>query len=283
MAGRLDGKVAVITGGASGIGAATAARFVAEGAKVLLGDLQDEVGETLAASLGDGAAYRHCNVAREPQVKGLIDEAVDRFGRLDIVFNNAGFGGAMGSFEDTSVDEYDLTMDVLLKSVFLGIKHASPYLKAQRSGSIISTASVCGLMPTIGAHLYNVAKAGVIMMTKTAAVELAEYDIRVNCICPGYVATQLHVGRTLSELDADEAAERMDKARERTNESQPIARMGEAEDIASMALFLAGDESTWVTGTAQVVDGGLTLGKPWRKLAPMLTEHRPMRMYVPED
>ncbi len=283
MAGRLDGKVAVITGGASGIGAATAARFVAEGAKVLLGDLQDEVGEKLAASLGDGAAYRHCNVAREPQVKGLIDEAVDRFGRLDIVFNNAGFGGAMGSFEDTSVDEYDLTMDVLLKSVFLGIKHASPYLKAQRSGSIISTASVCGLMPTIGAHLYNVAKAGVIMMTKTAAVELAEYDIRVNCICPGYVATQLHVGRTLSELDADEAAERMDKARERTNESQPIARMGEAEDIASMALFLAGDESTWVTGTAQVVDGGLTLGKPWRKLAPMLTEHRPMRMYVPED
>ncbi len=283
MAGRLDGKVAVITGGASGIGAATAARFVAEGAKVMLGDLQDEVGEKLAASLGDGVAYRHCNVAREPQVKGLIDEAVDRFGRLDIVFNNAGFGGAMGSFEDTTVDEYDLTMDVLLKSVFLGIKHASPHLKAQRSGSIISTASVCGLMPTIGAHLYNVAKAGVIMMTKTAAVELAEYDIRVNCICPGYVATQLHVGRTLSELDDDEAAERMDRARERTNESQPIARMGEAEDIASMALFLAGDESTWVTGTAQVVDGGLTLGKPWRKLAPMLTEHRPMRMYVPED
>ncbi len=283
MAGRLDGKAAVITGGASGIGAATAARFVAEGAKVMLGDLQDEVGEKLAASLGDGVAYRHCNVAREPQVKGLIDEAVDRFGRLDIVFNNAGFGGAMGSFEDTTVDEYDLTMDVLLKSVFLGIKHASPHLKAQRSGSIISTASVCGLMPTIGAHLYNVAKAGVIMMTKTAAVELAEYDIRVNCICPGYVATQLHVGRTLSELDDDEAAERMDRARERTNESQPIARMGEAEDIASMALFLAGDESTWVTGTAQVVDGGLTLGKPWRKLAPMLTEHRPMRMYVPED
>jgi len=249
----------------------------------MLGDLQDEVGEKLAASLGDGVAYRHCNVAREPQVKGLIDEAVDRFGRLDVVFNNAGFGGAMGAFEDTTVDEYDLTMDVLLKSVFLGIKHASPYLKAQRSGSIISTASVCGLMPTIGAHLYNVAKAGVIMMTKTAAVELAEYDIRVNCICPGYVATQLHVGRTLSELDDDEAAERMNKARERTNESQPIARMGEAEDIASMALFLAGDESTWVTGTAQVVDGGLTLGKPWRKLAPMLTEHRPMRMYVPED
>ena len=283
MAGRLDGKVAVITGAASGIGAATARRFAAEGAKVMIGDLQDEVGEKLAASLGDGVAYRHCNVAREAQVKGLIDEAVDRFGRLDVLFNNAGFGGAMGSFEDTSVDEYDLTMDVLLKSVFLGIKHASPYLKAQRSGSIISTSSVCGIMPTIGAHLYNVAKAGVIMMTKSAAVELAEHDIRVNCICPGYVATQLHVGRTLSELDDDEAAERMDRARERTHEAQPIARMGEVEDIASMALFLASDESAWVTGTAQVVDGGLILGKPWRKLPKMITEHKPMRMYVPED
>lgn len=283
MAGRLDGKVAVITGGASGIGAATAARFVAEGAKVVLGDLQDELGEKLAASLGDGAAYRHCNVAREDQVKGLIDEAVDRFGRLDILFNNAGFGGAMGPFEDTTVDEYDLTMDVLLKSVFLGIKHASPHLKAQRSGSIISTASVCGLMPTIGAHLYNVAKAGVIMMTKTAAVELADWDVRVNCICPGYVATQLHVGRSLSELEEQEADERLDGARTRMQGAQPIERMGEADDVASMALFLASDESGWVTGTAQVVDGGLTLGKPWRKLGRMLTEHRPIRMYVPED
>ena len=283
MAGRLDGKVAVITGAASGIGAATVGRFVAEGAKVMMGDLQDEVGEKRAALLGPDVAYRHCNVAREPHVAGLINEAVERFGRLDIVYNNAGFGGASGPFEDTTMDEYDLTMDVLLKSVFLGIKHASPHMKAQRSGSIISTASVCGLVPAIGSHLYNVAKAGVVMMTKTAALELGEWDVRVNCICPGYIATQLTVGRTLSELDDDEVAKRLDAARERMGGAQPITRMGEASDIASMALFLASDDSAWVTGTAQVVDGGLTLGKPWRKLAKMITEHRPIRMYVPED
>jgi NAD(P)-dependent dehydrogenase (short-subunit alcohol dehydrogenase family) len=283
MTARLDGKVAVITGAASGIGAATARRFVAEGAKVVIGDLQDEVGEELAGSLGDGAAYRHCNVAREDQVAALIGEAVDRWGRLDVLYNNAGFVGASGAFEDIGVSEYDLTMDVLLKSVFLGIKHASPVMKAQRSGSIISTASVCGLVPAVGTHLYNVAKAGVVMMTKTAALELAEWDVRVNCICPGYVATQLAAGRALSEVDAEEAASRLDAARERMSESQPITRMGEPDDIAAMATFLAGDESAWVTGTAQVVDGGLTLGKPWRRQPKAVTEHRPIRMYVPED
>ena len=283
MTDRLTGKVAVITGAASGIGAATAARFIDEGAKVMMGDLQDEVGEKLAASLGPNAAYRHCNVAREPHVSALIGEAVERFGRLDVLYNNAGFGGASGPLDETTTDEYDLTMDVLLKSVFFGIKFASPHMKAQRSGSIISTASVCGLVPAVGSHLYNVAKAGVVMMTKSAALELAEWDVRVNCICPGYIATQLTAGRSLSELDDDEVTRRLDTARQRMDGAQPITRMGEATDIASMALFLASDDSAWVTGTAQVVDGGLTLGKPWRKLAKMITDHRPIRMYVPED
>ncbi len=280
---RLEGKVAVITGAASGIGAAIARRFVAEGAKVVIGDIQDEVGERLAGSLGANATFRHCNVAREDDVAALIGEATQRWGRLDVLYNNAGFVGVAGPFQDTSVDEYDLTMDVLLKSVFLGIKHASPTMKAQRSGSIISTASVCGLVPAIGTHIYNVAKAGVVMMTKSAALELAEWDVRVNCICPGYVATQLAAGRSLSEVDEVEAARRLDVARERMAESQPLTRMGEADDIAAMALFLAGDESTWVTGTAQVVDGGLTLGKPWRKQARSMTEHGEIRMYKPED
>ncbi|MDH4145669.1 MAG: SDR family oxidoreductase, partial [Acidimicrobiia bacterium] len=236
---RLDGKVAVITGAASGIGAATARLFVAEGAKVMIGDLQDEVGERLAAELGDAAAYQHCNVAREQQVNDLVRGAHERWGRLDVLYNNAGFVGASGPLEETSLDEYDLTMDVLLKSVFLGIRAAAPIMKAQRSGSIISTASVCGLMPTIGTHLYNVAKAGVVMFTKTMAVELAEHDVRVNCICPGYIATQLAAGRSLSELDDAEAERRLDQARDRMGESQPLARMGETDDIANMALFLA--------------------------------------------
>jgi NAD(P)-dependent dehydrogenase (short-subunit alcohol dehydrogenase family) len=281
--GRLDGKVAVITGAASGIGAATTARFVAEGAKVMIGDLQDEVGERFAASLGPSAGYRHCNVAREEQVAGLIGAAVDSWGHLDVLYNNAGFVGAQGPFESTSVEEYDLTMDVLLKSVFLGIKHASPLMKAQGSGSIISTASVCGLTPSIGTHVYNVAKAGVVMMTKSAALELAESGVRVNCICPGYVATQLAAGRALSDVDEQTNAERLTKVRDRMGESQPLHRMGEPDDIAQMALFLASDESTWVTGTAQVVDGGLTLGKPWRKQPRSITEPGPIRMYKPAD
>jgi NAD(P)-dependent dehydrogenase (short-subunit alcohol dehydrogenase family) len=276
MAGRLEGKVAVVTGGASGIGAATVRRFVAEGARVMFGDLQDGPGEDLAASLGEAAGYRHANVAHEADVAGLIGAAADRWGTVDVLFNNAGFVGATGSFEDTSEAEYDLTMDVLLKSVFFGIKHAAPLMKAQRSGSIVSTSSVCGLMPSIGTHLYNVAKAGVVMMTKSLALELAEWDIRVNCVCPGYVATGLAAGANLSELGPEVTAARLDKARERMGQSQPIQRMGEPEDVAALVTFLASEESSWLTGTAQVLDGGLTLGKPWRRQPAAVTEHRPL-------
>lgn len=280
---KLEGKVAVITGAASGIGAATAKLFVEEGAKVVVGDIQDEVGERFAASLGDNAIYRHCNVAREDQVAALIQAAVDTWGRLDVLYNNAGFVGAQGPFETTSVDEYDLTMDVLLKSVFLGIKHASPIMKAQGSGSIISTASICGLVPDVGTHLYNVAKAGVIMMTKSAALELAEQNIRVNAICPGFIATQLAAGRALSDIDDEENNQRLEKVRDRMADSQPLRRMGDPLDIARMALFLASDDSAWMTGTAQVVDGGLTLGKPWRKQGKQVTQPGPIRMYKPAD
>lgn len=280
--GRLDGKVAIITGGASGIGAATVRRFVAEGAKVMIADLQADVAEALAAELGPDVEARRCNVGREEDVEGVIRDTVERFGRLDVLYNNAGFGGAMGPFRDTGVDEYDLTMNVLLKSVFLGIKHASPIMIEQGSGSIISTASVCGLAPGIGPHIYTVAKAGVVMMTKTAALELAEHGIRVNCICPGYIATPLAAGAPISR-DADKSAARVDKLRSHNDEAQALHRSGEAEDVANVALFLASDESDWMTGTAQVIDGGLTLGKPWRKLSPMLTEHRPIKIYRPED
>ena len=147
---KLEGKVAIITGGASGIGAATAKLFVENGAKVVIGDIQDEVGERFAASLDDHGTFRHCNVAREDQVAALIAAATGTWGRLDVMYNNAGFVGAVGPFESTSVDDYDLTMDVLLKSVFLGIKYASPIMKQQGSRSIISTASICGLVPDVG-------------------------------------------------------------------------------------------------------------------------------------
>ena len=276
MSGQLEGKVAVVTGGASGIGEATVRQFVAEGAQVVIADLQEGPGEDLADELGDAARFVRTDVAVETEVAAAIAAAVDGFGRLDVLYNNAGFVGATGPLETTTADEYDRTMDVLLKAVFFGIKHASPLMKAQRSGSIISTSSVCGLTAGIGTHLYTVAKAGVIMLTKTAALELADWQVRVNAVCPGYVATPLAAGGTLTQLGRETAEERLATNRERMAMSQPIGRMGEATDIATLVTFLASDASSWITGTAQVIDGGLTLGKPWRKQPRNVTEHRPL-------
>ena len=276
MTARLDGKVAVVTGGASGIGEATVRQFVAEGARVVIADLQDGPGGDLADELGAGARFVRTDVSVEADVATAIAAAVDGFGRLDVLYNNAGFVGATGPLETTTSDEYDRTMDVLLKSVFYGIKHASPVMKQQRSGSIVSTSSVCGLTPGIGTHLYTVAKAAVIMLTRTAALELADWDVRVNAVCPGYVATPLTAGGTITQLGRDTTEERMAKGRERMAMSQPIGRMGEAADIAELVTFLASDASSWITGTAQVIDGGLTLGKPWRKQPRNVTEQRPL-------
>ena len=278
---RLEGKVAVITGGASGIGAATARRFAAEGARVLLADLQAEVAAALARDLGPDATAISCNVANEADVAGAVQAAVDRWGRLDVLFNNAGFGGASGPLEATSVADYDLTMDVLLKSVFLGLKHAAPVMKAQRAGSIINTASVCALRAGIGSTLYTVAKAGVLMLTQAAALEFAEHNVRVNAVCPGYIATPLAAGAPLAESEPERVATALDRLRSRNQDAQPLARPGEPEDVANMVLFLASDESAWVTGQGLVVDGGLLAGRPWRQLPRRITEPRPISLYRP--
>lgn len=280
--GRLEGKVAVITGGASGIGAATARLFVAEGARVVIADLQGEVAEGLASELGSEAIAVRCNVAREEDVEAAIATAVVRWGRLDVLYNNAGFGGINGPIEETTVAEYDLTMDVLLKSVFLGTKHAAPHMRAQGSGSIVNTASVCAFEAGIGNQLYTVAKAAVVMMTKTAAIELAEHNVRVNAVCPGYIATPLAAGRPLSQHAHEEVDAALDRLRERVGNSQPIARTGEPEDIARAVLFLASDDAEWVTGQTLVVDGGLLAGRPWRKLARNITERRELTLYRPD-
>jgi NAD(P)-dependent dehydrogenase (short-subunit alcohol dehydrogenase family) len=277
----LDGKVAVITGGASGIGAATVRRFIAEGAKVVIADLQGEVAAALARELGPDAMPFPCNVVEESEVAAAIGAAVERWGRLDVLFNNAGFGGITGPIEETTVDEYDMTMNVLLRSVFLGTKHASPIMKTQGSGSIINTASVCAFEAGIGAQIYSVAKAGVVMMTKTAALELAEFGVRVNAVCPGYIATPLAAGRPISTNSPERVEIGLERLRESSRDYQPMRRSGEPEDIAGMALFLASDDSQWVTGQAMVVDGGLLAGRPWRKLGPWITERRDIRLYRP--
>ena len=273
--GRLDDRVAVITGGASGIGAGTVRRFVDEGARVLVADLDVDRGEALVAEVGEATAFLRTDVSQEGDVAATIAEAVDRWGRLDCLFNNAGFGGALGPIESTSVDDYDLTFDVLLKSVFLGMKHAAPVMKEQGSGSIISTASVAGLRAGYAPHLYSTAKAAVIHLTKSVALELGEANVRVNAICPGFIATPLAYGRP-DATDSD-----IDAMRSAGSGAQVMGRVGEPADIADMALFLASDESGWVTGQWFAVDGGFEAGPPWSRWPDFAKQERPIRHHRP--
>ncbi len=257
--GKLDGKVAVITGGASGIGAATAKLFVTEGAKVMLGDIQDEAGEELATSLGEAVAYQHADVTQETDVKALMDGAVSRFGRLDILFNNAGSFGVRGSITEIAVEDFEKTMALLLRSVFLGMKHAGKILAEQGSGCILSTSSISGLSPGRGPHAYSVAKAAVIQLTKSVALELGERGVRVNCICPGGVATPF----VLEAAGVSE--ELMPAIVEKMGQAQPLQRPGVAEDVARAALWLCSDDADFVIGQALAVDGGEGLGIRWPK------------------
>lgn len=251
--GRLAGKVAVITGAASGIGRASALRFAAEGAAIVLADLNEAEGSKVASQcVGEGgqAIFERTDVAVEADVQRTIARAVSDFGRLDIMFSNAGLGGATGLIEETTVENWDRTMAVLLRSVFLGIKHSVPHMR-QAGGSIISTASVAGLRGGAAPHAYSAAKAAVINLTRSVALELGQHRIRVNCICPGGINTPLIYGRFPG---GEQAAGKF------LAQIQAIPRAGRPEDIAAMAVFLASDESQWVTGAAMVVDGGLTAG-----------------------
>ena len=259
--GKLDGKVAAITGAASGIGRRTAEVFVAEGARVVISDVQDGPGEALAAELGEGAIYLHADVTEEADVEALVHQAVASHGGLDCLFNNAGAPGATGPIEEISVAGFDQAMALLVRSVFLGIKHAAPVMKQQKSGSIISTASVAGLQAGYGPHPYSAAKAAVIQLTRSVAMELGEQGVRVNCICPGFIATPIFA-RALG-LPADRDADAAAAAREVLAASQPMPRAGLAEDVAAAALWLASDDASFVTGHALVVDGGLTGGQKW--------------------
>jgi len=252
MAGRLDNQVAVVTGGGNGIGRATVLRFVAEGARVVVADLNVETGEETVALVeqaghGGRARFLRTDVADEAQVQAAIEGAHQTWGRLDCVFNNAGIGGAVGPITHIRVEDWDFTMGVLLRSVFLGMKHGARVMKAQgRGGVILSTASVAGLSGGDGPQAYSAAKAAVINLTRAVALELASDRIRVNCICPGGINTPL-----LHRGSPDAIAQILDRA-------QPWPDHGRAEDIAAAALYLASDDARFVTGEALVVDGGLT-------------------------
>jgi NAD(P)-dependent dehydrogenase (short-subunit alcohol dehydrogenase family) len=259
--GKLDGKVAVITGGASGIGAAAVRLFVEEGSRVVIADVQDDKGTRLADELGKSSAYLHADVSRESDVSGAIAHALSRFGRLDCLYNNAGLGGVSGPIAEIPVDGYDQTMGVLLRGVFLGMKHAAPVMTQQGSGSIISTASVAGLQAGYGPHIYSAAKAAVVHLTRSVAMELGESGVRVNCICPGGIATPIFgAALGVSGAEADRVAETMKVL---LVARQPIQRAGLPEDIARAALWLASDDSSFVNGHALIVDGGLIGGRMW--------------------
>jgi NAD(P)-dependent dehydrogenase (short-subunit alcohol dehydrogenase family) len=261
---RLQGKVAIVTGAASGIGEAIARRFVADGARVVAADVQDERGEALVGSLGDAATYHHCDVSREADLRALVAHAVDRCGRVDVMVNNAGSPGPGGPIEEVDVEAFDATVGVLLRSVFLGIKHVAPLMKRQGSGSIISTASVAGLRTGFGPHVYSAAKAAVIHLTHSVAMELGESGVRVNCICPGGIATPIF-GKFygLAPQAADRSVALMKQV---LPNMQPLRRAGLPDDIASAAAWLASDDAGFVNGHALVVDGGAIGGRLWSEL-----------------
>ena len=263
--GRLDGKVAVITGGASGMGEASARLYVAEGARVAIGDLQGERAEGLAKSLGDRCIALQVDVSRSADVKRLVEAAVARFGRLDVMFNNAGIGGSEGLIHETPEELFDRIVAVDLKAVWLGIKHAVPHLIAAGGGSIVNTASVSAHLAIKYQGAYGAAKGGVVQLTRVAAIEYAEQGIRANAICPGGVLTPLvWANPALPEpLDPGVVAQQLARV-------QPIRRAGLPQDIAHAALWLASDESSFVTGTTIVVDGGWTAAaSPPEELAEM--------------
>jgi NAD(P)-dependent dehydrogenase (short-subunit alcohol dehydrogenase family) len=252
MSGRLDGKVAVITGGGSGIGRATALTFLREGATVVIGDLNEvSLGETAALARGQGAGDRlaslRADVSAERDVAALVGLAVERFGGLDCMFNNAGVGGAFGPIGETTVEEWDFTFAVLVRGVFLGMKHASNRMKTQgRGGSIINTASVAGIGGGAGPHAYSAAKAAVANLSRAVSAEMAAHRVRVNAIAPGLIKTPLATGHR------EDAWERL------VRQKQPWPDLGLPQHIADAALFLASDESRFITGQVIVVDGGLT-------------------------
>jgi NAD(P)-dependent dehydrogenase (short-subunit alcohol dehydrogenase family) len=258
---RLENQVAVVTGGARGIGAGIVRRFVEEGARVAFSDLLEEKGKVLEKELGPSGAFHQGDATSPSDTEALMDFALDRFGRLDCVVNNAGAAGEGGPITELSLEGFDRTLALLLRGPFLGIKYGVP--RMQSGGSIINIASVAGLAGGYSPHAYCAAKFGVVGLTKSVALELAERGIRVNAICPGGIATAIFAGAAQQELTAELLEHTPEIVEPWLAEMTPLGRSGFPADIANAALWLASSESSFVTGHALVVDAGLTAGRRW--------------------
>jgi NAD(P)-dependent dehydrogenase (short-subunit alcohol dehydrogenase family) len=254
----LEGKVAVVTGAASGIGRGTVDLFVAEGARVIAADIQDDKGARIEEEHEGRARYVRCDVSAEGDIAAAIAAATHHFGRLDFLFNNAGTGGARDPADGVTAEGFDSVMHLHVRAALFGMKYAAPVMRAQGGGSIASTASVAGLQAGFGPILYSIAKGAIVHMTRVAAAQLASSNIRVNCICPGLIATNIFASSMGVPSQLGET--RLDAIAEASKHSQPIPRGGRPRDIAEAALYLASDGSDFFTGQALVVDGGITLG-----------------------
>jgi NAD(P)-dependent dehydrogenase (short-subunit alcohol dehydrogenase family) len=275
---RLENQVAVVTGGARGIGEGIVRRFVEEGARVVFSDLLNEKGKALEEELGKNVAFYRADATSPSDTEALMKFAVERFGSLDCLVNNAGAGGESGPVAGTSVEGFDRSIALLLRGPFLGIKYAVPHME---SGTIINIASVASLAGGYGSHAYTAAKFGVVGLTKSVALELAERGIRVNAICPGGTATFIWAP-VFPELPADLIEQIPEIVKPWVGEDKPLGRAGLPADIANAALWLASSESSWVTGQTLVVDGGLTAGRAWSQSIhriDQLREHFKMAMH----
>lgn len=261
MAERLTGKVALITGGTSGIGEATVELFLAEGARVAIVGRNADKGRAMETQLGPNARFIAADVSDETQIKTAIDQTVETFGRLDCLFNNAG-SPAQGASDTVTAENFRWAMDVLLGSVVFGIRHAAPIMKAQGRGAIINNSSVAALRGHMGSYLYSIAKAGVRRATELAGLELGRYGVTVNCISPGAVTTPIFFGgsQAASGMDQGEADGKLQPLADNLAKATPLQRSGRPYDIAAAALFLASDEGAYINSHDLVVDGGMIAG-----------------------